>query len=55
VGAVVESFAEQMFFSIGNPASLMFLLSIAMLTQGGSPESAPPTHESRSFSLTGRQ
>jgi hypothetical protein len=41
VGAVVESFAEQMFFSIGNPASLMFLLSIAMLTQGGSPESAP--------------
>jgi O-antigen ligase len=32
-GGLVESVAETMFFSMGNPGSLLFLLSIAMLCQ----------------------
>jgi len=33
VGGLVESVAETMFFSMGNPGSLLFLLSIALLCQ----------------------
>ena len=39
VAGMVESFGESIFFSIGNPASLLFLLAVASLATPLSPES----------------
>lgn len=38
---VVESLGESVFFSIGNPASLLFMLAVATLATRSSPETAP--------------